>query len=162
MKCSVLLCFTALFTGLVSAVNAQKSYPESYFRAPLDIPLLLSGNFAELRADHFHSGIDIKTQGVTGQRVYAVADGYISRIKIESGGYGRTLYINHPEGYTTVYAHLNNFTKEISSYVKDQQYETQQHALNIYPEKNQFPVKKGEIIANSGNSDYSFGPHLLF
>ena len=162
MRLSGILCYIILFTGSVSVLYAQQAYPENYFRAPLDIPMHLSGNFAELRADHFHSGIDIKTQGVTGKRVYAVADGYISRIKIESGGYGRTLYINHPEGYTTVYAHLNNFTPDISQVVKMKQYETQKHAVDIYPGKNQFPVKKGDVVAASGNSGYSFGPHLHF
>ena len=124
--------------------------------------MILSGNFGELRADHFHSGIDIKTQGTTGHRVYAAADGYVSRIKIEAAGYGHTLYITHPGGYTTVYAHLDRFRSDPARYVLNRQYSLQTHALNIYPEKDEWPVKKGELVAFSGTSGYSFGPHLHF
>jgi len=111
--------------------RGQTSYNRDYFQAPLDIPMLLSGNFGELRSNHFHAGIDIKTQGVTGQRVHASADGYISRIKIEAAGYGNTLYITHPAGYTTVYGHLDRFRQDIADHVMKQQYDKQQHALNI-------------------------------
>jgi murein DD-endopeptidase MepM/ murein hydrolase activator NlpD len=100
-----------IYSCLVCAGWTQSGFPEDYFRAPLDIRMVLSGNFGELRPNHFHSGIDIKTQGVSGQRVYAAADGYISRIKIEAAGYGNTLYITHPGGFTTVYAHLDRFRR---------------------------------------------------
>jgi murein DD-endopeptidase MepM/ murein hydrolase activator NlpD len=147
---------------LLVSGTAQKSIPKDYFRAPIDIPLYLSGNFGELRSNHFHAGIDIKTMGVTGHKVYASAEGYISRIKIEAAGYGNTLYITHPAGFTTVYGHLERFRQDIASYVLNLQYENQQHAINIYPEKSRWPVKKGEFIALSGTSGYSYGPHLHY
>ena len=141
---------------------AQQKYPTDYFDPPVNIPIYLSGNFGELRSNHFHSGIDIKTQGVTGHKVYASAEGYISRIKVEAAGYGNSLYITHPAGYTTVYGHLDRFRKDIADYVKDLQYEKQQYTMNIYPEKGKWHIQKGEFIAFSGTSGYSFGPHLHF
>jgi murein DD-endopeptidase MepM/ murein hydrolase activator NlpD len=143
-------------------LRSQPGFPGDYFSPPLDFRMVLSGNFGELRANHFHSGIDIKTQGTTGHRVYAAADGYVSRIKIEAAGYGNTLYITHPGGYTTVYAHLDRFRSDLARYVLDRQYSLEKHALNIYPEKDEWPVKKGELVAFSGTSGYSFGPHLHF
>lgn len=134
----------------------------SVFHSPLDIPLFLSGNFGELRQDHFHSGIDIKTQGVTGKKVYAVENGYISRIKIQASGYGNSLYITHPSGFTTVYAHLESFDREITGYVRNYQYKNQTFTLDIYPDKDLFLIKKGQVIALSGNSGSSGGPHLHF
>jgi len=101
---------------------AQNPYPQDYFRNPLDIPLVLAGTFAELRSNHFHSGLDIKTQHKEGFKVYAAAQGYISRIKISHWGYGKALYITHPNGYTTVYAHLQKFSPRIEAYIKKQQY----------------------------------------
>lgn len=143
-------------------VHSQPSFRQDYFIAPINISMFLSGSFGELRSNHFHSGIDIKTQGVTGHRIYASAEGYISRIKVEAAGYGNTLYITHPAGYTTVYAHLNRFREDIADYVKEIQYKKEKHALNIYPEKEQWKVEQGDFIALSGTSGYSFGPHLHF
>ena len=154
--------FLLMIFCLAPSSMAQEKYPADYFDPPLNIPIFLSGNFGELRDNHFHSGIDIKTQGVTGHKIYTTADGYISRIKIEAAGYGNTLYITHPAGYTTVYGHLDRFRPDIEKYVRDKQYDSQQHALNIYPEKSKWPVQKGEFIAFSGTSGYSFGPHLHF
>jgi hypothetical protein len=147
---------------LSGSVLAQPKFRQDYFVAPINISMYLSGNFGEIRSNHFHSGIDIKTQGVSGHRVYASAEGYISRIKVEAAGYGNTLYITHPAGYTTVYAHLDRFRQDIADYVRELQYKQEKHALNIYPDKGIWKVEKGEFIAFSGSSGYSFGPHLHF
>ena len=116
-----------LFSSFSS--RSQSKFPNDYFRSPLDIPLLLSGNFGELRSTHFHSGIDIKTQGCTGQKVYSVADGYVSRIRVSAGGYGNAIYITHPNGYTSVYGHLQSFNKTIQSYVTNMQYKKQSFSV---------------------------------
>lgn len=149
--------FLGIFlTPLVS--NAQTFEPQS----PLDIPLVLSGTFAELRSNHFHGGIDIKTQGRSGLKVYSVADGYVSRIAVSPYGYGNAMYIRHPEGYTTVYGHLNAFAPEIEQWVEDQLRDRSKNDGNLYPTAEQFPVAKGEFVAFSGNTGGSMGPHLHF
>jgi murein DD-endopeptidase MepM/ murein hydrolase activator NlpD len=130
--------------------------------APLDIPLYLSGTFAELRANHFHGGIDIKTQGRSGLTVRSVADGYVSRIAVSPYGYGNALYIAHPEGYTTVYGHLNAFAPELEKWVEDEMKDRSKNDGNFYPSASQFPVKRGQMVAMSGNTGGSMGPHLHF
>lgn len=122
----------------------------------------LSGTMGELRSTHFHTGIDIRTGGQQGLAVLAAADGYISRIKVAPGGFGNTLYILHPNGKTTVYAHLKSFTKELQAYVKDAQYKKESFEVNLFPRKNLFSVHQGDTIALSGNSGSSGGPHLHF
>lgn len=134
----------------------------SLFISPVRIPLLLSANFGELRIDHFHSGLDIKTQGVTGKEVVAAASGYIYRISISPGGFGNALYVRHPSGYSTVYGHLDRFTPEIENYVKTQQYAKKSYTITLFPQKDKFPVEQGELIAFSGNSGGSSGPHLHY
>lgn len=135
---------------------------QSSFRNPFDFPILLSGNFGELRANHFHSGIDFKTQSVEGKPVRAVQDGYISRIGVSPWGYGNVLYMNHPDGTTTVYAHLQKFTALIADYVKEQQYIKESFTVNLDPDSALFSFKQGDIIGFGGNSGSSGGPHLHF
>jgi len=145
-----------------SYLQAQQAYPKDYFRSPVDFTIYLSGTFGELRAGHFHSGMDIKTGGVSGKKIYAVADGYVSRIKVSATGFGKTLYVTHPNGYVSVYAHLSRYSKTIAPYVKAKHYKYESFELNLFPEENEIPVKKGEVIAYSGNTGGSNGPHLHF
>lgn len=141
----------------------QEKYPQNYFRNPLNIPIVLAGTFGELRSNHFHSGIDIKTQGKEGFKIYAAADGYVSRIKVAQFGFGKALYINHPNGYTTVYAHLSKYAKDIQEYVKAIQYKKESYATgNLFFKEAKFPVKKGQLIAYSGDTGSSGGPHLHY
>ncbi len=145
-----------------STDNAVK-YPQDYFRSPVDKTIYLSGTFGELRPNHFHAGIDIKAyNGKVGQALYAAADGYISRIKVSSGGYGNVLYMTHPNGYTTVYAHMHQFADRIAKYVKESQYQKKRFVVELFPAKDQFVFKKGEVIGKLGTSGRSFGPHLHF
>jgi len=142
---------------------SQKKYPKDSYINPLDIPIVLSATFGELRSNHFHAGIDIKTQGKQGLNVFAVADGYVSRIKVQQYGYGKAIYITHSNGYTSVYGHLKNFADSIERYVKNIQYKKKNYQTgNIFPKKNQFKVKKGQVIAFSGDTGGSSGPHLHF
>ncbi len=144
-------------------IVAQKKYPTNDFINPLEIPLKLSGTFGELRNNHFHAGIDIKTKGRTGLPVFAAADGYVSRIKVAIWGYGKAIYITHPNGYTSVYAHLSKYEETIQGYVKNIQYKKKSYETgNIYPKENELLVKKGEIIAYSGRTGGFVAPHLHY
>lgn len=149
----------AIFLAITIKVFPQ---PSIQFDAPLDIPLILSGNFGELRSNHFHSGIDIKTNSVTGHMVRSISSGHVSRIKIRPGGYGKAIYIDHENGYTSVYGHLNNFTGEIEEYIKDLQYRLETHAFDKYLQKDVLPISRGQHIGYSGNTGSSSGPHLHF
>lgn len=140
--------------------STEGIYPKDFFAAPISGPLRLSGTFGELRPDHFHSGIDIK--GGLGVSIYAAGDGEVHCIKINPGGYGSVMYIRHPNGYTTLYAHLSGFAPELAKYIEDKQYAAQQFAVELYPDPGQFPVKKGQLVAKMGNTGHSFGPHLHF
>ncbi|WP_340074813.1 M23 family metallopeptidase [Leptobacterium sp. I13] len=142
---------------------SQGKYPQDLFDTPLDIPVLLSGTFGELRPNHFHSGIDIKTQQREGLSVKAIANGYISRIKVSPWGFGKAVYITHENGtYTSVYAHLQKFSPEIESYIKALQYKKQSYEVEVYPNPEAFSLEKGVLIGYSGNTGGSQGPHLHF
>lgn len=147
--------------SLLAGIGHNSVYAQQ-LRNPLDFAPLLSGSFGELRNNHFHSGIDFKTQGVTGKPIYAVQDGYVARILVSPWGFGRALYLNHPDGTTTVYGHMVKFSNEIEAYVKDQQYTQEAFTVNLFPDPDLFPVKKGALIALSGNAGSSGGPHLHF
>jgi len=129
---------------------------------PLKIPMFLSGNFGEMRSDHFHSGIDIKTQGSIGKAVYAIREGHVSRIKVQANGYGKSIYLAHPDGTTSVYGHLDSYRDDIAAYVKKVQYQRKSHQVDIYLKGDEFRLERGEQIARSGNTGGSFGPHLHF
>ena len=134
--------------------------PEKSFIPPFDFPLLLSGSFGELRANHFHGGLDFKTQGVVGKPIRCIADGYVSRVTVTHGGFGQAVYVTHPNGITSVYGHIKNFSKEVAAVVKEYQYANETFLTDLSFSSDQFPVKQGDIIALSGNEGYSFGPHL--
>ena len=140
----------------------SQDFPQDYFQSPLDIPLDVSGSFGELRSNHFHSGLDFKTKGVEGLPVYAVGDGYVSRIKISTFGYGKAIYITHPNGYTSVYGHLQRANGAIETYIKSKQYKEQSYEVEMYLYPTELPVKKGDVIAFTGNTGGSGAPHLHF
>src|SRR5574343_376207 len=141
---------------------SQETYPQDVFQSPLAIPLDISGSFGELRSNHFHSGLDFKTTGVEGLPVYATGDGYVSRIKISTFGYGKAIYITHPNGYTSVYGHLQKANGAIQEYIKKKQYQEKAYEVEMYLYPTELPVKKGDIIAFTGNTGGSGGPHLHF
>ena len=143
-------------------IKAQEINTKNDFQSPLKIPLALSGTFGELRSNHFHSGIDFKTNKEIGIPIFAPASGYVSRIKVSPTGFGKALYIAHENGLTTVYAHLDKFNKEIHEYITKKQYELQQFPIDISIEKDKFKIQKDDIIGYTGNSGSSSGPHLHF
>jgi len=149
-----------LLTLFVHPAEAQND--EVSFSSPFDFPLMLSANFGELRSGHFHGGLDIKTQNTIGHPVHSVADGYISRATVSNGGYGNALYITHPNGYTTVYGHLEAFSEGVAERIRQYQYAHETYVTDLTFSPDEFPVAQGEVVALSGNTGYSFGPHLHF
>ena len=142
---------------------STSNYPLVDFRSPLDIvPPALAGSFGELRANHFHSGMDYRTNQRQGYPVYAIADGYISRLRVQNSGFGLALYINHPNGYTSVYGHLQRFGPKIAQQVKSIQYQKKSYEIDEFPNALLLPVRKGDVIAYTGNTGSSGGPHLHF
>ncbi|MDP3352751.1 MAG: M23 family metallopeptidase, partial [Flavobacteriaceae bacterium] len=158
MKKYSLLIFISLNINLFAQIN----YPTDYFGVPMDIPLLVSGTFGELRENHLHSGIDLKTQKLEGFPVMATADGYVSRIKVSIYGFGKVVYIAHPNGYTTVYAHLQKFSPEIEKYVKSEQYKNRDFEVHLFPKSSEFILKKGQVIGFSGSTGGYVDPHLHY
>jgi len=152
--------FLLLLIPLIA--SSQTNYPQTLFRSPVDYTLSLSGSYGEIRPNHFHSGIDIRTAGVTGKPVYAAADGYVSRIFVSPWGFGKAIYISHPSGYTTVYGHLDRFRGEIAAYAIEQQYGKESFAIDVTVPSGKIQVRKGDVIGYSGNSGSSGGPHLHF
>ena len=138
------------------------NYPQNYFSWPVVATKALSANFGELRPNHYHMGFDCRTDKKQNLPIVAAADGYIARVKIEPFGFGRALYINHPNGLTTLYAHLNEFYPELEKYVKEQQYKLKSWNINLGLPGDLFRVKKDSLVAFSGNTGSSQGPHLHF
>ncbi|MDA0678323.1 MAG: M23 family metallopeptidase, partial [Bacteroidetes bacterium] len=153
-------CTSLLFSQQIEVDSTEidlKSNP------PLAIPLRYSGTFTELRPNHFHAGVDLKTMGREGLPVYAVADGFVRRINVAINSYGKAVYIDHPKtNKTSVYAHLTQFSPKIQNFVKSQQYLSESYEIRRYLKAEDIPIKKGEIIGYSGNTGNSFGPHLHF
>ncbi len=157
MKRLFLICIIGMWTGAMSLM-AQTSQP--HFGVPFDFPLYLSGNFGELRSNHFHGGLDFKTQGVVGKPLLAIADGYISKVTVTPGGYGNALYLIHDNGYSSVHGHLDRFLPEIAELVHKKQYDEQAFAVTLEFAPDEFRFRQGEVVAYAGNTGYSFGPHL--
>lgn len=162
-KCTTIIPFVFICLHSIAQIFPRKDYPKGYFTWPVLAEKALAANFGELRPNHYHMGLDCKTNQKENLPIVAAADGYIAKVKIEPFGFGRCIYINHPNGLTTLYAHLNDFYPALENYIKQQQYKIQSWKLfleNIPADL--FPVKKGQFIAYSGNTGGSQGPHLHF
>jgi hypothetical protein len=168
MKARIFLFFVLCMTGFaaigqpVPGNPGSNNYPRNYFRNPLGIPMELAANFGELRPDHWHMGLDIRTNQKENQPVYAAAEGYIAHIGVRPQSFGRFIIINHPNGLSTLYGHLNDFNAQLEQYVTEQQYQQESWAVELDFTKQKFPVSKGQFIAYSGNTGGSQGPHLHF
>ena len=155
----IILC---LYFNLFAQTIQSRPYPQGYFRYPLDLPPSTAGSFGELRPNHFHAGLDFKTNGRTGYPVHAVFDGYVSRLRVQFGGFGNAIYITHPNGYTSVYGHIGRYSPAMEKVVRNAQYQQQSFEVDIKLTPTMIPVCKDEVIAWSGNAGASEGPHLHF
>jgi len=161
-KTYLLLSLLVLILGSSFLIYGE-AFPQGEFRSPIKYKIALSGTYGELRPNHFHAGIDIKSpNGRSGADIVAAADGYVTRIKVRSGGYGNAIYMNHPNGYTTVYGHLSKFGPAIAKYVKKKQYQKESFSVDLHPPSDLFRFRKGEVIGFMGNTGTSSGPHLHF
>ena len=172
MKHDTLLLTVGLWLVLAKAVLAQAPFDADYYRSPVDHPIKLSGTFGELRQDHFHMGIDVKSaRGVAGDKLYAVADGFISRLKVSAAGYGNSLSIDHPNGTRSLYAHLDSYAPAIQAFLDSVHYAEERFEIEVAGESSglystvrgpRFPITKGQYLGTMGNTGSSFGAHLHF
>ena len=164
MKKSLLTIFIGLIVLNIQAQKTQLSYPKGYFLFPINPNQqnFLAGGMGDLRSDHFHAGIDIKTQGREGLPVYATGDGYVSEVRVQTSGYGNVIFITHPNGFVSVYGHLKTFAEPLASYIKKKRIESQTFEIKLLLQPNEFEVARGQIIGLSGNTGGSAGPHLHF
>lgn len=156
------ICLAFLVSFFNLSIHQAQVYIPNDWIPPLKMKPVVSGSFGELRSNHFHSGLDLTTHGKTGYKVYCSDEGYVARVKVSPYGYGKAIYVNHPGGYTTVYAHLENYSERIDSVVLKQQYKERRFAVELFFKPDELPVSKGEVIAYSGNSGGSGGPHLHY
>jgi murein DD-endopeptidase MepM/ murein hydrolase activator NlpD len=159
---ALLLCICFLADSNAQDVVQTRQYPKNYFRYPLDLPPSTAGSFAELRPNHFHSGLDFKTNHQNGYPVYAAADGFVSRLRVQFGGFGNAVYITHPNGYTTVYGHLESLNPQLAQLVRAYQIQQKNDLVDFNLLPLQVPVTKGQVIALSGSTGDAVGPHLHF
>jgi len=152
----------SIFLGGNNPATGDEKRIHLDYRVPLNLPVSLSGSYGELRAAHFHAGIDLRVGGVSGEPLYAAESGFISRVSVSAAGYGNALYIDHPDGKTTLYGHMHEFAPKIAKWVREQQYSKESFSINLYPDSALFPVKRGDVIGKAGNSGSSGGPHLHF
>ena len=160
MRRGYILLIISLLT--IFTAYGQKLNPDYYTYPLKNVAGYYSANFGEMRPNHFHSGTDFKTDGVEGKSVVAVADGYVARVAYSPSGYGLALYVNHPNGTTSVYGHLSRFRKDIADFVFEERHRQQRSRIDVECKTDQFKVKRGEEIAKSGNTGSSMGPHLHF
>jgi hypothetical protein len=155
-------CLCTLVNARAQSIVPSRTYPVGVFQYPLDLPPSTAGSFGELRGNHFHSGLDFRTNRQIGYPVHAAMYGYVSRLRVQLGGFGNAVYVTHPNGYTTVYGHLDHLIPELAHIVKKYQYDHQSAEVDFRLQQFDFPVTKGQLIAISGNTGASGGPHLHF
>ncbi len=156
---NIFFIITYLTIGTINMFSQSRTNTDFLF--PLDIPPVVSGSFAELRPNHFHSGVDLSTNGKVGIPIKSMEEGVVSRIKVSPVGYGNAIYIKHPNGYTTVYGHLRNYSPKVDSIITSEQYKIKSFSIDFFPKK-EISIAKGEVIGYSGNTGGSGGPHLHY